>query len=142
VARPVTTSPAHGFDEHVGELQLWVTAPSEPEVFAEALRALAEVLAEEATPAAPAEEERMIALDGSDRAALLADWIAELAFLAETEDFVPEALERIELGPAGLNARVRGRMGRPPHLVKAVTYHDLRFEPVPGGWRAQVVLDV
>ena len=138
----MTFPSAHGFDEHVGELQLWVTAPSETEVFAEALRALAEVLAEESAPEGPADAERAITLDAADRAVLLADWIAELAFLAETEGFVPDAVELMELGPTGVSARVRGRTGRPPHLVKAVTYHDLRFEPVPGGWRAQVVMDV
>src|SRR5438477_569710 len=34
----------YGFSEHVGELELWVRAASEAEVFAESARALAEVL--------------------------------------------------------------------------------------------------
>jgi SHS2 domain-containing protein len=132
----------HGFDEHVGELQLWVTAPSEREVFAEALRALADVLAEHGATAAPGGEVREIALEAGDRAVLLADWIGELAFLAETDAFVPDSIEALELADGGLRARVRGHAGRPPHLVKAVTYHELRFEPAPEGWRAQVLLDV
>ena len=130
-----------GWDEHVGELQLWVTAATEPEVFAEALQAIRDLLSEDAPPPV-ATEARDIALDGDDRAVLLADWIGELAFLAETDAFVADSLERIELGEGSLRARVRGHFGRPPHLIKAVTYHDLRFESVPEGWRAQVVLDV
>ncbi|HWT23436.1 MAG TPA: archease [Solirubrobacteraceae bacterium] len=132
----------HGWDEHTGELQLWVTAPTEPEVFGEALRAVAEILSENGPPAAPGRELREIALEAGDRGVLLADWIGELAFLAETDAFVPDSLEALELAGKGLRARVRGHFGRPPHLVKAVTYHDLRFERTDDGWRAQVVLDV
>jgi len=132
----------HGWDEHTGELQLWVTAASEGDVFREAVRALADVLAEEGPSAQRGTEARDIALEGDDRAVLLAEWLGELAFLAETDDFVPDEVEALDLGADGLRARVRGHFGRPPHLVKAVTYHDLRFEPVAEGWRAQVVLDV
>jgi SHS2 domain-containing protein len=131
----------HGFDEHVGELQLWIAARTQEEVFVEALRAVAEILDEPPTGAREVEE-REIALEADDRAVLLADWIGELAFLAETDAFVPDAVAALELGDGGLRARVRGHPGRPPHLVKAVTYHDLRFEPDGDGWRAQVVLDV
>jgi SHS2 domain-containing protein len=131
----------HGFDEHVGELQLWVTARTEEEVFVEALRAVADILDEGPTGGA-ATEEREVALEADDRAVLLADWIGELAFLAETDAFVPNAVAALELRDGGLRARVRGHLGRPPHLVKAVTYHDLRFAPDGDGWRAQVVLDV
>jgi protein archease len=131
----------HGFDEHVGELQLWVTAHTEEEVFVEALRAVADIL-DDASTGAPETEERAIALEADDRAVLLADWIGELAFLAETDAFVPDAVATLELGDGGLSACVRGHLGRPPHLVKAVTYHDLRFARDGDGWRAQVVLDV
>jgi SHS2 domain-containing protein len=131
----------HGFDEHVGELQLWITAATAEDLFVEAVRAVAEIL-DEGRPGAREVEERQIALQADDRAVLLADWIGELAFLAETDAFVPDAVATLELRDGGLRARVRGHPGRPPHLVKAVTYHDLRFEPDGDGWRAQVVLDV
>ena len=68
--------------------------------------------------------------------------MGELAFLAETEAFLPDDVAALELDADGLRARVRGHAGRAPHLIKAATLHDLRFEPAPEGWRAQVVLDV
>jgi SHS2 domain-containing protein len=80
--------------------------------------------------------------EGADRAVLLAAWLEELIFLAETEGFVPAAIEDIALEPERVRARVRGRRGAPPHLVKAVTYHRLSFGRVDGGWRAVAVLDV
>jgi SHS2 domain-containing protein len=124
--------------EHVGELELRVEAAGEGGVFAEALRALGELLGD-------AEGERRVvdvSVEAADRAGLLAAWLEELVYLAEIEGFVPAAADEIVLGPASLRARVAGRRGSPPHLVKAVTYHRLAFEPGGAGWRAVVVLDV
>ena len=134
----------HGWDEHVGELKLWIAAATEREVFLEAARAVREVLAEQeaAAPGATAVEERPIALRAADRGVLLAEWVGELAFLAETEAFLADEVAALELDADGLRARVRGHAGRAPHLIKAATLHDLRFEPAPEGWRAQVILDV
>jgi SHS2 domain-containing protein len=131
---------AFGWTEHTGELELWLEAPTREAVFADALDAVAELLAGDET-SEPAES-RAIALEGDDLAVLLADWIAELAFLAETEGFVAGAVERLELAPGALRAGVAGHRGAPPHLVKAVTYHRLAFEPRGDGWRAVAVLDV
>jgi SHS2 domain-containing protein len=129
---------AYGWGEHVGELELWVRAPSREAVFEEALRALAELMdaGDDAT------ERRQISIDGNDLPVMLADWLAELAFLAETEGFVPQALDALELRTDGLQATVAGEIGEPAHLVKAVTYHRLTFEPHGDGWRAVAVLDV
>jgi SHS2 domain-containing protein len=71
-----------------------------------------------------------------------AAWLEELVFLAETEGFVPETLESLELGELELRARIRGWPGEAPHLVKAVTYHRLELGRSNGSWRARVVLDV
>ncbi len=127
----------YGWAEHVGELELWVEAPSIEGVFADALRALGELLGD-----GRATEPREIVLGGEELAVLLVDWLGELAFLAETEGFVPASLDRLELAADGLRASVSGHRGAPPHLVKAVTYHRLSFEPHAGGWRAVAVLDV
>ena len=129
---------SYGWAEHVGELELWVEAPDEPGVFAEALRALGELLGD-----GDGEREwRDVVAVGDDRAALLAAWLEELNFLAETEGFAPEAAAELALEPARVRARVEGRRGTLPHLVKAVTYHRLAFERAGGGWRAVAVLDV
>ncbi|HKE78293.1 MAG TPA: archease [Solirubrobacteraceae bacterium] len=128
----------YGWGEHTGELELWVTASSEREVFAEAVRAVAELLGGEGGE----RESRDVAVAATDRGRLLAGWLEELAFLAETEGFVPERAEELVLAPARVTARVVGHRGTPPHLIKAVTLHRLAFEPDDGGWRARVVLDV
>ena len=125
--------------EHTAEVELHVRAGSEAEVFAEAARGLAELLGGD-----PRGDERRVhvSLDAPDRPALLADWLGELVYLAETESLVPERVETLELEDGSLRATVVGRTGTPRHLVKAVTYHDLELAAHGDGWRARVVLDV
>jgi SHS2 domain-containing protein len=72
---------------------------------------------------------------------LLADWIEELAFLAETSGLYPRDAA-LDVRDGRLEATVRGTTGDPPHVVKAVTYHRLALEPRDDGWHATVVLDV
>ena len=132
---------AYGWAEHTGELELWLTAASAPEVFEDAVLAVAELLGDEDGEAATPEA-RLIAVEGGDHARLLASWLEELAFLAETDGFVPERAEQLALAPAGVSARVIGHRGAPPHLIKAVTLHRLAFAPEGDGWHARVVLDV
>jgi SHS2 domain-containing protein len=131
---------SYGWSEHVGELELWVEAADEAGVFAEALRALHELLGDGATSGE--REWRDVVAEGEDRAVLLAAWLEELNFLAETEGFTAETAEDLALEPARVRARVGGRRAAPPHLVKAVTYHRLAFERADAGWRAVAVLDV
>ena len=125
--------------EHTGELELEIEAPTEDGVFEQGFEAMRELLEAEASEEAPAAR---VALHAPDRGALLADWLAELAFLGESDGLVPERLAALALEGAALEATVEGRRGQPPHLVKGATYHRLAFERGNGGWFARVVLDV
>ena len=126
--------------DHTGELELEVRARDEAEIFEHALAAVHELLDDGNRDFG--EVSHQLELSGTDRATLLADYLAELFFLGETQGFVPDRLERLELRDRELSATVRGRRGRPPHLVKAVTYHELAFDRSAEGWRACMVLDV
>jgi SHS2 domain-containing protein len=125
--------------DHTAEVELEIEAASEREVLAEAMRALAELLGIEE---AHGDERRTITLQADDRPALLATWVDELAFLAESEGFVATDVLELDLQTAGLNATVAGLLDEPPPLVKAVTYHRLTFEPSGEGYVARVILDV
>ena len=125
--------------EHTAELELHIEARSREELFSEALAAYAELVARDE---AGEEVQHAVSAEAADDAALLAEWLGELVFLAETDDFVPGRLDRLELSDARLSAVVSGRRGRPAHLVKAVTYHGLELVQEDDVWRAKVVLDV
>jgi SHS2 domain-containing protein len=136
--------------EHTGELELEIEAQSEEAVFHDALAAVFELTGGEASGSGkipppgerPVLEAREVVVAASERALLLVEWLEELLFLAETEAFVPGRIVRLELGRDRLSATIEGRSGQPRHLVKAVTYHRLRFERSGDQWHAGVVLDV
>jgi SHS2 domain-containing protein len=127
--------------DHTAELELEIEAATEEAIFADALAALAELLAHEEDRVL-ADVRRRVSIEADDRPALLAAWMEELVFLAENQGFEPVRVESLELGTRSATATVIGRRGLPPPLVKAVTYHRLSFAPVEGGYRATVVLDV
>ena len=130
---------AYRWVEHTAELELELEAATERAVFLEALDAFAELVAEERGVDS---ERREVAARGDDRASLLAAWLDELVFLAETEGFVPVRVSELELDDGVVRATVRGHVGEPRQLVKAVTWHRLEFAPDGDEWRARVVLDV
>lgn len=126
--------------EHTSEVELRVDADAPEAVVREALTAVSELLGE-ADPEEPSVSES-IDLEAGDRPALLAAWLEELAFLAETRGLICEDVLELELGEDRLRATMGARPGTPRHLVKSVTYHRLRFERSDAGWVATVVLDV
>jgi SHS2 domain-containing protein len=136
--RPAHPRLTYRWVEHTAELGLELSAPTREGIFRDGFAAMAELLGAGAEPGGPVASAQ-VELEAGDGAALLADWLAELAFLAETEGLAPESLETLAVAPTALQARVHGRHTRIDHLVKAVTYHGLVLEP---GWRAAVVLDV
>jgi SHS2 domain-containing protein len=125
--------------DHTAELELRIEAESPAQVFEEALAAFAELVDN------PAEGDLVVHdlwLTAPDRPALLARWLEELVYLAETEQFVPRRVVSLDVGRQELRGRVEGRQGAPRPLVKAVTYHGLELARREGVWRARLVLDV
>jgi len=125
--------------EHTAEVELEIEAPTEEAAFNEAAHALGELVGDDLRQEWISRE---VSVAADDRAVLLAHWLDELVYLAETEDLVPDEVERIELSGHGLRAIVRCRRGNPRPLVRGVTYHQLSFERADHGFRATVVLDV
>ena len=133
----------HRFDDHTSEVELTVEADTLPELYAQAGRALAELLlgALPAPPAgAPVLELELAAADG---ASLLVDWLNELLYRTEVERTAFTELT-VELpAPGRLHARLRG-LHEPRWLgeVKAATLHQASVERADNGYRGHVVLDV
>jgi len=82
----------HRWVDHTAELELELEAASERVVFEEALAALGGLLAERAGREEEPDTEparHRVSASAPDRATLLAEWLSELAYLAESEGFVP-----------------------------------------------------
>jgi SHS2 domain-containing protein len=125
--------------EHTAEVELHIEAGSVDAVFREALEALGELIGGGSAGERSSYE---VTVAAPDRAALLAAWLDELVYRAETEDLVPDAIERLAFAGDSLTATVRAHRGQPRHYVKGVTYHALTFEAGDAGFAATVVLDV
>jgi SHS2 domain-containing protein len=123
--------------ESEGELTVEINAPDERAVFAEGFEAMRELLRGQVYEGRVT---RQVELAGRDRAALLVDFLAEIAILGDTEGLVPERLTELELDADGVRASIEGGRGRPRSIVTGATYDRLAFEPGADGWSARAVL--
>jgi SHS2 domain-containing protein len=124
--------------EHTAEIELEIEASSEAAVFDDALAAFAELVDGNGGPSVTWEVE----VEADDHAMLLVEWLSELVYLSEVEQFVPERVTALQLRDGKLRATVKGHRGKPRPIVKAVTLHRLELREDNDGWHARVVLDV
>jgi SHS2 domain-containing protein len=138
----MTAAASHSFEEHRGELELRIDAPSLPALFAEAGRALAGVMRAIPLEAAPGRSDEVV-VNARDREALLVEWLNELVFRSEVAKVRFTDFEIVRLSERQLVAAIRGARARElRNPVKAATYHGLSIAERAGGFTAKVILDV
>jgi SHS2 domain-containing protein len=138
----VPTGASHSFDEHRGELELRIDAGSLPELFAEAGRALAQLMHGTALDAPEGWSEDVM-VNARDLEALLVEWVNELVFRSEIAKVLFTQFEITHVSDRRLLAAIRGtRVAQLRNPVKAATYHGLSIVEHAGGFTAKVILDV
>ncbi len=117
------------------------------DLFETAAAAIASLMVDPATLTITVE--RAIILEASELDMLLYDWLSEMIFLKDRDSQVfPHARVRVTgEGPYRLVADLHGGTIDPARTTlgadpKAVTLHRFALEPVDGGWRARVVIDI
>jgi SHS2 domain-containing protein len=131
--------------EHEADVGLLVRASSGPELFAEAGRALFELVAD-----LTAVEERQswaLAREADSLESLLVGWLNDLVYLFEGEGAVCRRFEFSSWSDTGYEALAFGEptdplRHSPRDLVKAATYHGLAVRRRREGLEATVILDV
>lgn len=131
--------------DHTADLGLRIRAGDLNELFAEAGRALFSVIVanlDEVALGVVAD----IELESEDCELLLLDWLNELLYLFESQRLVCRSFE-VHVDGNRLTAAVHGEeldetRHRVEHEVKAITYHELKLEPMADGWLAEVILDI
>lgn len=131
--------------EHTADLGLRVRAADLNTLFADAGLCLFTAIVENLDAVRPANEQTL-ELTGTDRDFLLFDWLRELLYRFDTEHFLLARCE-VTVRDDGLSAILRGEPFDPSrhrldHEVKAITYHELKVEPTPDGWLAEVIVDI
>lgn len=95
-------------------------------------------------------QSRAVTLEAADLELLLVDWVGELLYLFETEQFlVAEARPRVAEHDRRwrVEAEISGETRDPARhpikvLVKAVTFHGLRIERRADGYETLLVFDI
>jgi SHS2 domain-containing protein len=134
--------------EHTADTGLEVEAPSLAELFVEALRGMTDCITE-LERVAP-QTRRRLGVRAGDLGRLLVEWLSEAVYLFEVEDLLfSQAEVEVKESKAGfeLAATVAGEPFDPERhpakiAIKAVTYHQLKVEETPDGWRARVIFDI
>jgi SHS2 domain-containing protein len=136
------------FFDHTGDIGVELSAADAAGLFTAAAAALTDTLTE---PDGVEQRARVTAsLGGPDLDLLLADWVSELVYRFDAFQWLTReahaSLARRD-GRWTLTATMDGETRDPARhplkvLVKAVTYHELRVEETPAGWRARMVFDI
>jgi SHS2 domain-containing protein len=133
--------------EHTADLGLRVFATDLPDLFRTAGYGLFDVIV------ANREDVQVVATEVFSLCAetteeLFFKWLNELIFLSETKHYLYTCFE-VAIDDTG--CRLEATIGGEPidrarhvldHEVKAATRHGLSLRPEPGGWVAEVILDI
>ena len=130
--------------EHPADIGFRVRAATEPELFAEAAKALVSIILD-ASAAHPIES--AITAEAPDRESLMVNWLNEVLYFTDGRRLVFAEFEISGLTETRIDCTARGEardpQRHPPLLcVKAVTYHQLRVIREPDGWCAEVYVDI
>jgi len=131
--------------EHTADIGFEAFGATREEVFANAARALFHIIVE--LDSVELRETVNLCVEGADPPSLLVNWLSELLYLQDTEGWLFREFQVISLGKQSLAVTARGeKLDSSRHqlklLVKAITYHQLEFEPTATGWHAQVYVDI
>jgi len=130
--------------DHTADLGLHIVADSQEMLLAEAgagLLAIQVANPQEVQPLHPVG----IVLPRGDAEELLFDWLSELLYLFECDDWLFARFD-VTLDERQLRAVAWGQRPGPSlqldHEVKAITYHQLRVTQVEGRWEAELIVDI
>jgi len=128
--------------EHTADRALWIFGTNLTDLLVNAAEGMTHMMVSDVSVIS-IEIEKSIDIEAIDAESLLVEWLAELAYWAESHMFVFKRF-RIQTATAThLQAKIFG--GRAPMLekhIKAVTYHNLKIIKTSKGLEATIVFDV
>ena len=147
--RHVTAGPrrptrGHRVLPHPADVGLAFWAPTRADAFDEAARGLLALLGVQPSSGPAIVPDQCWRVTGADDVERLFKLLAQLVWAADTPAGVPAAV-RVREGAGGaveVEATGRGTRGPEGYDVKAVTYHEMAFGPVEGGWAGRAYFDI
>ncbi len=131
--------------EHPSDLGIEARGKTLSEAFEEAAVGLTSIIVD--LDSVGAINDRTLTVDAEDVESLLVRWLSELLYLYDGEGFLTKEVDIQQFSRTRLQANLRGDtyVEGKHHTrldVKAVTYHQLQIQEVPGGWYVRVYLDI
>ncbi len=131
--------------EHAGDLGLQIWSPTRTGIFVTAARGFFSVLTD--IDKIKPKLQRQISLQANEDAELLVRWLNQLNYFFATEgllfaDFTPLQIDGNELTAVVSGENFSSQIHELYHEIKAVTYHQLRFERRNTEYFAQVIFDL
>jgi SHS2 domain-containing protein len=136
------------FLEHTADIKFQAFGSSLEEAFSNSALAMKEAMCKEKIKGMI---RKKIKVKGKDNGSLLYNFLEELLFLLDTENFIISRVEKIKINKNDINAEIIGDNARNYEFdldVKAVTYNSMFVKKLNQGsatpikWVVQVVLDV
>jgi SHS2 domain-containing protein len=131
--------------EHTADVGLHVRAPSMQQLLEVAAQGMAEQMFDRES--IRQQQERPIAVQADEQDELLVDWLSEVLYAFEGEQFVTRGAHVRSLGDGRASGVLIGEpYDRERHEVllhiKAVTYHGLSIEQTPQGLDVRIIFDI
>ena len=145
---PEASAAGYAFLEHTADIGVTAWGPTPAAAFAATARGMyAITLGREPAETTGPPIERTITVSGETWPDLLVNWLAELLFQFSVEGVVAHEYKLLVCAPPRCSATITGIAIEDEDQVaggeiKAVTYHDLKFDIQPDRTTAQVVLDI
>ncbi len=135
------------FFDHTADIGVEVKGRTRKKLFCNAAQALFDVMIESKTGRKAAKRQKKMTVDGADVADLLINFLRELLYLFNGEQFVTGSCEIVNFNNKKLTVQLTGeKFDNTKHLIKteikAVTYSGATVEKVKACWKARIILDV
>ncbi|HNZ10522.1 MAG TPA: archease [Smithellaceae bacterium] len=132
---------------HTADIGVEITGRTRKVLFVNAAEALFDVMIENKAGRKAVNRQKKITVEGSDIADLLINFLRELLYLFNGEQFITVSCEITKFSNKKLQARLTGEsFNSKKHLIKteikAVTYSGAKVEKIERAWKARVILDV
>ena len=131
------------FLEHTADVKFQAFGKSSEEVFENSALALKELICGKIK--IKEERNKIIKAKGKDFESLLYNFLEEIIYLVDAENFIISKINEIKIKDFNLNAKISGDKVSNYNFnneVKAVTYNEMFVKKIKGKWISQVVLDV
>jgi len=130
------------FLEHTADIKFRVFGKTLEEVFENSALAVSSIYSKEKKISS--KNKKKISVEGRDRESLLYNFIEELIFLVDSENFVVSKA-KILIKNTSLTAEIYGddvKNYTNLDQIKSSTYHEMYVKKTKKGWEAQAVVDV